>query len=202
MTTTTLMSTNLFSIHLLVKVLGLTLAIILLLTGIVYVANLVVADDSAQAMVQQFGYLGVLVAAFIAGLNAIVPVPAWTLVPIFVAAGLWMPLIIVFLVIGTTLADLLAFYLGMKGRELAAAKYKKMRELTAWFEDGRMQYVIPVVFLYASFSPFPNEVLLVPLALMGVHLRTVIFPLLLGTVIYQTAFALGVQSIFTTFLIW
>ncbi len=146
---------------------------------------------------QEFGYLGVVITAFIAGLNAIVPVPAGSFVPIFVAAGLAMPLIIVALVIGTMLADLLAFYIGMKGRELTIEDYPRVLAFTNWLRRDTDRYIIPGVFLYAAFSPLPNELILVPLAIAGVRLRVLILPLLVGTIVYQTAFALGAQSLFT-----
>ena len=178
----------------------LALIILFLLTGIVQAAMFVMQDAGAQELVQRFGYFGVLVVAFIAGLNAIVPVPAGSFVPIFTAAGLWMPLIITSLVIGTMLADLLAFYLGMKGREIAVSRYPRIKRLTEWIQDGKSRYIVPVVFLHATISPLPNEVLLVPLALAGVRMRTLIIPLLLGTIIYQSAFAFGVQNLFIYFV--
>ena len=168
-----------------------------IIVGIILFAQFITADDNAKAFVQEFGYLGVVITAFIAGLNAIVPVPAGSFVPIFVAAGLAMPLIILALVIGTMLADLLAFYIGMKGRELTIEDYPRVLAFTNWLRRDTDRYIIPGVFLYAALSPLPNELILVPLAIAGVRLRTLILPLLVGTIVYQTAFALGAQSLFT-----
>ena len=171
------------------------LFVLTILTGIVLFAQYITADENARAFVQEFGYLGVVITAFIAGLNAIVPVPAGSFVPIFIAAGLAMPLIIVALVIGTMLADLLAFFIGMKGRELTIEDYPRVLAFTEWLRRDTDRYIIPGVFLYAAFSPLPNELILVPLAIAGVRLRVLFLPLLVGTILYQTAFALGAQSL-------
>lgn len=173
------------------------LASAVIFTGIFIAARYITEDAYAQELVNQFGYVGVVITSFIAGLNAFVPVPAWSFVPIFTAAGLWMPLIILALVIGTTLADLLAFYVGVTGREFANRTYPKVRQFTTWLEDGKARYIVPFVFLYAAFSPLPNEIILVPLALAGVRLRVLLLPLILGTIVFQSAFALGAQGAFT-----
>ncbi len=177
------------------QVFGLGLLAVALILGILHFTSLVMENEAVAALVNQFGYLGVLITAFIAGLNAIVPVPAWSFVPIFIAAGLWIPLIIVALVIGTTLADLLAFYIGVKTKNIASDRYPKIQSFTTWLQNGKSHFVVPVIFLHASFSPFPNEILLVPLAFAGVRMRTLIIPLVLGTILYQTAFAYGSQGV-------
>lgn len=178
------------------KRVGLGVLALAMLSGIFLLATIISDDKAAQELVQRLGYVGVLIVSFIAGLNAIVPVPAGSFVPIFLAAGLSMPLIIATLVVGTTLADLLAFYVGMKGREFAAAQHPRVINFTTWLRSGKEPYIIPGVFLYAAFSPIPNELILIPLALAGVRFRTLVLPLFLGTIVYQTAFALGAQGIF------
>ena len=165
--------------------------------GIFHLAQFITQDEAARTLVQSYGYFGVVLVSYIAGLNAVVPVPAVSFVPVFTAAGLWMPLIITMLIIGTTLADLTAYYLAALGRQFAANKHPRIQEWTDWLAtDGRDIYIAPFVFIYATISPFPNEVILVPLALAGIRLRVLIIPLLLGNIVFQTAFALGFQSVF------
>lgn len=169
---------------------------IAIFSGIFLIANFVSSDAQAQTIVKDFGYLGVVIISFIAGLNAIVPVPAATFVPIFTSAGLIMPLIITAMVIGTTLADLLAWYIGVFSRKAAIAKYPKLQSFALKLQDQKKWYIISFLFLYASLAPVPNEIILVPLALAGVKLRILILPLLLGTVIYNTVLAFGFNSLF------
>ncbi len=176
--------------------------VLVLLYAIVQITTFVSSNTAAQTLVSDWGYLGVLIISFIAGINALVPIPAGTFVPIFTEAGLYLPLIVVVLVIGTTLADLLAFSIGFFGKKVAENNYPdKFVRCIHWLEQQNEQKIIGVVFLYASFSPFANEILLVPLALMGIKLRTIIAPLLLGTVVYQTLFAYGIDNLFTRFIL-
>lgn len=171
------------------------LAVIIFLS-VFSVARFVSSDAQAQAIVQEFGYFGVLIISFIAGLNAIVPVPAATFVPIFTSAGLLTPLIIATMVVGTMLADLLAWYVGVFSRRAAVANYPRLQEFALKLKGKKQWYIVTFLFLYATIAPLPNEIILVPLALAGVKLRVLFIPLLIGTIIYNTGMALGVQSIF------
>ena len=175
---------------------GAGLLAILILVLIVLTANQLTQDEQARQLVNNFGYLGVVVISFIAGLNAIVPVPAGSFVPIFTAAGLELPLIIIGLIIGTTLADLLAWYIGVLGRKLTIDNYPRLATFVRRVRGQHIWFVIGFVFIYASVAPLPNEVILVPLALTGIRLRVLIIPLLLGTIIYNTILALTAQSLF------
>jgi len=174
----------------------LTLLASTLLAAVIYLARFVTNDTYAQELVQEFGYLGVIVVSFIAGLNAIVPIPAGSFVPVFTAAGLELPYIIVMLIIGTTLADLAAWYVGVLGRKITLHNYPKLAEFTDWIQQKNIWAVMLFVFVYASIAPIPNEVILIPLALVGIKLRYLIIPLIFGTIVYQTAFAFGAQSLF------
>lgn len=169
------------------------------LTGVFHLAQFIVEDTTAQTLVQNFGYWGVLLVSYIAGLNAIVPVPAGSFVPIFVAGGLAMPLIITMLVIGTFLADMTAYLVGVLGRKIATNKYPRLIHYSTILKEKNKFYVVLGVFLYATFSPLPNELILVPLALMGTPLLLLVPPLLVGTILYQSAFAFGVTELFNLF---
>ena len=179
---------------------GAGLLAILILTLIVLTASQLTQDEQARQLVNDFGYIGVVVISFIAGLNAIVPVPAGSFVPIFTAAGLELPLIIVGLVIGTTLADLLAWTVGVLGRKITLHTYPRLEVFTQWIRKKNVWLIALFVFVYASIAPIPNEVILVPLALVGIKLRYLIIPLLAGTVIYNTMLALTAQTIFDLFV--
>lgn len=170
--------------------------LLLTITAVFHLAQFIIADATAQNLVQNFGYWGVLLVSYIAGLNALVPVPAGSFVPIFVAGGLAMPLIITMLVIGTFLADMTAYLLGVLGRKIATNKYPKLIHYSSILKEKNNFYVVLGVFLYASFSPLPNELILVPLALMGTPIWLLVPPLIVGTIIYQGAFALGITGLF------
>lgn len=188
------------SLHQLTKLTLITALILGFVSAAFYLAGYVEQHDTAKEIVNQFGYVGVIVVALVAGLNAVVPVPAATFVPVFLAAGLTMPLIIVSLVIGTTIADLIGYQLGRWGKRLVSKQYPRTHDRIQALQERHRKLLIPFVFCYSAFVPFPNEAIMIPLALSGVHLRIFIIPLVLGTVINQSLLAYGVNNIFLLLL--
>ena len=178
----------------------LSITAVTMLLGVLLLARHITKNDNAQMFVQEFGYFGVVVISFIAGINAIVPIPAGSFVPIFTAAGLELDVIILMLIIGTTLADLLAWYVGVLGRKITLHNYPRLAEFTDWIQQKNIWVIMLFVFVYASIAPVPNEVILIPLALVGIKLRYLFVPLIMGTIIYQTAFAFGIQNLFEWFV--
>lgn len=173
----------------------------LLITGIwvsaLYLADFVANNAMAQNLVGQFGYLGILFIAMIAGVNVLVPVPAASFVPIFTAAGLWLPVIILMLVVGTTIADLIGYLIGRWSKTFAEEHYPQTYRHVLTLNDNHHGLLLPFVFAYAAFVPFPNEAVLIPLALIGVRFQAILLPLILGNIINQTALALGATNIFS-----
>lgn len=151
------------------------------------------------SLVEKFGYFGVLFTGIVAGLNTFVPLPAATFTPIFINAGLSIPLIVLVLAIGTLIADSLGFALGHVSRELIKRKYPKIFGFFTKLQQEHTALIIPVVILYASFVPFPNEAILIPLALAGAKLRTLLVPLIIGNIIHQLILVYGVKNILALF---
>lgn len=188
----------------------LTRTLRLLLIGSAFAATLTIAfalaqfvadDAGAQALVANFGYLGVVTLAIIAGLNAIIPVPAATFVPVFASAGLLMPLIIIALVIGTTIADLIGYIFGRWSRRYVADHYPRTFQAVSTLQKNRRHLLLPAVFCYAAFVPFPNEAIIIPLALVGTRFQTFMIPLVLGTLVNQAALAYGFSSAFDALMV-
>ena len=162
-----------------------------------YLADYVANNDMAQNLVSQFGYLGILIIAIVSGINVLIPVPAAAFVPVFTAAGLWLPLIILMLVIGTTIADLIGYWIGRWSKEFVEEHYPQSYRRMKVLDERHHSLVLPMVFLYAALIPFPNEAMLIPLALIGFRFKTLLIPLVLGNVVNQTALAFGANNIFT-----
>ena len=161
-----------------------------------FLADVVRTDESARAIVESYGYIGILVTAIVAGLNFVVPVPAAAFTPVFLEAGFSWFTIIALLVIGTLLADTIGYFLGRAGRQIADEDAPWVNRMESFIEK-RPRLVVPVVFLYASFMPLPNELILIPLGLAGHRFVTLILPLLLGNVVHQTLVSLGFSSVFS-----
>lgn len=174
--------------------------VIMLIFGVaLYLAQMLSENEAVVTLVETLGYIGVLITGIVAGLNTFVPLPAATFTPIFVNAGLSIPLIIVVLAIGTLIADAIGFALGYIGREMVETKYPKLFNFFTGLARDRTKWIIPVVVLYAAFVPFPNEAILIPLALAGVRFKLLLIPLIVGNIIHQTWLVLGVSNILAFF---
>ena len=173
---------------------GAVLAVVTILS--LFGARFIENSSNAQAFIAELGYPGIILIAIVGGLNFIVPIPAVTLTPVFTAAGLWLPGIILSLTVGTLIADLLGFQFGNWSRSHIYKNYPRVISYLEKIHTNRPYLIVPVIFLYAAFLPFPNEVLVIPLALLNVRLRLIIAPLFLGNLAHQTAYAIGMQGIF------
>ncbi len=164
-----------------------------------HIAGLVENNDTAQSLVARFGYIGVVIIAVFGGLNALIPVPPATFVPIFLAGGLTLPLIITALAIGTIIADLIGFYLGRFGSTFVTTHYPRTYERFRALHETDSKWLPMFVFLYASLIPFPNEAYLIPFGILGVPLRRFIIPMMIGAFVHQTIAALGVETLLSFF---
>lgn len=154
-------------------------------------------NDSAQLVVQEFGYIGVVIVSFIAGLNLLVPIPAATFVPIFTAGGIALPMVIFLLILGTMAANVVAYAIGKLGNHFTATHYPAMQSRIETIYTRHRKWLPYFVFIYAGLIPLPNETYLIPLGLLGVRMREFFIPLLLGTTVYQTVYAIGINNLFT-----
>ena len=181
------------------EVLGIILLITAALVGSFFLADYVQSNGTARQLVEHFGYLGIFLVALLIGLNLFLPVPAATFTPIFVSAGLPIPGIIVTLVLGALVADTIGYLIGLGGRHITRHTSPALQKKMQSFAERHHTLLLPFVFLYSAFSPFPNEVIIIPLAIMGIRFRVLFLPLLLGTILYEGLLAYGATSAFQYF---
>jgi membrane protein YqaA with SNARE-associated domain len=167
------------------------------ITGSFFLAAYVRDSSVAQALVSQFGYIGVLMLAVVAGLNAFIPIPAATFTAVFTAAGLQLPIIVLMLVLGTLIADFTGYIFGRWGRELVTKKYPKTYRMITTITVTHRRWLPLFITGYAAFIPLPNETIVIPLAISGIRFETMLIPLLIGNAINQTALAYGIHNIFS-----
>lgn len=163
--------------------------------GAIFLAHSLASDPAIQVTVAEYGYFGVLITGVIAGLNAFFPVPAATLTPLFVGAGLTLPLIVLSLTLGTLIADFTGFALGHVSREMVAQRYPRTTTFFTNLYHRRRTLVLPAAFLYAAFVPFPNEAILIPLALAGARFSLLLVPLFLGNLLHQAILVYGINGL-------
>jgi len=156
------------------------------------------ANTQAVAITEQFGYLGLLGIGIIAGLNFIIPIPAATFSALYSAAGLTTVGIILALALGTLIADMIGFWVGTKLRVLLSDSYPTITRYAKKIAEKSAYYIFTFVLLYAAFVPFPNEAILIPLAVSGISFRYLLLPLIIGNILHQTILVVGIDS-FTRF---
>lgn len=171
-----------------------TVALIILFG--MWLGRVAMHNDIVREMVVRYGYGGIFVIALISGFNIVVPVPAVAFVPLFVASGMDFAATVAVIVVGVTAADLVAYLLGRAGRDLDVMKHAKMvKRMAAWREK---HYWTPIwaMGFYAAFAPLPNELLAIPLGLMGYPLRHVVPPLLVGNLVFNLLASYGMRAVF------
>lgn len=171
----------------------------LLFFGAFHSTQYVESNQAVQEALISFGYPGAIVLAFVFGVSVIFPIPAATFTPVFAAAGLYVPILIAMFTLGTTLADLVGFYLGKFSRPVVRAKFPNITKRISRLRHQNPVYLWLFVFSYAAFMPLPNEAIIVPLGILGFKLRTFIMPLVLATATHHTLTAYGMLSVLYLF---
>lgn len=184
-----------FNVFIFLVLLGGTLFLSFLLT------KYVTQDNDSIALIQKFGPIGIVIISFIAGLNVIVPIPAATFIPIFTAGGISLTFATILLIVGTILADLVSYAIGIYGSKVTTTHYPHIQQKLIKLYTDKKAWVPYLIFGFAAFIPFPDEIYLIPLGIIGIKLRQFIIPLLLGTALYQTLAAFGIYNIFKYFLL-
>ena len=177
----------------LIKLLGVLVVFVIAF----WLASLVQEEGAARNVIFTLGYPGVLIISIISGFNFFIPIPAVSFVPVFIEAGLNIWPIIFFIVLGTTIADSVAYIIGVTGREFFKSWTNK--KLFIKLDVLRKRYYwspVIVLFFFAAFVPFPNELLLVPLGFMGYKIRHVLIPYVAGNIVFTTLASLGITNLF------
>lgn len=180
------------------------------------VSGIVKDSEFVSGLVRQFGYAGIFLVAVVSGFNLVIPVPAISFLPVFLASGLNAFAVIVIIAAGMSLADFVGFLLGKTGRHIAqgVGSFKKDTQGVRSFkrEDltpSFLKYLTPsnradpfqnwspalVLFLFASFIPLPNEVLVVPMAFLGYRFTYILLPVFFGNMVFNSLYAIGVVNI-------
>jgi uncharacterized membrane protein YdjX (TVP38/TMEM64 family) len=168
--------------------------VVSLFVGAIFFAEYIQDKDHIKDFISSFGVFGILFVSFIGGLNLIVPLPPTVFIPIFSAAGFSLFVITSIIIIGTTIADLLSYYIGTVFKDSSKIKKNKAYKLIKKWCEGKPKVTQLAVFLWASFIPIPNEVLLLPLGVMGIKLKNLVTAFVLGTTIHVTVLAYGLTS--------
>lgn len=154
-------------------------------------------NNVAQQLVARYSYIGALLLGVISGFNFVVPIPAAAFIPTFKAAGESVAMAIAFTTLGMTIGDLVGYFIGKAGREVVLLE--KHRGKIGFLEKVKERHhwtPLLLLFLFAAFIPFPNEILVAPLAFIGYRLKY-IFPIALaGNAIFNLIASLLFLGVF------
>ncbi len=162
--------------------------------------NTIVESDYIRTVVTTYGYLGIFFASILSGFNLFVPIPVVIFTPLFIELGLNSIIVVFTIAVGLTLGDLATFYIGRGGHILFNSDKRPFMEKMERLRKKRPKTLLATLFLFASFVPLPNEVLLIPFGFIGMRLRQVLPIIFLGNLIFNTLVASGIIGIFNSLI--
>lgn len=137
---------------------------------------------------------------FIGGISS-VGMSAFYLTLITVTVGGGNPFLVALIgTLGLTIGEMLIFYLIVIGREKTPPKLKtRIVSLSKWLKN-KPRWLIPIfTIIYIGMTPFPNEILVIILALIKYPHKIVIATLLLGNFIFSLLISLVAKYSYTFF---
>lgn len=182
-----------------IKQVGWVVTIIVVFVAAIALSQWLSTSPQAVTIMERLGYLGVIGLGIVGGLNFVVPIPPATFSALYGAAGFALYGVILALALGTLIADMIGFWIGTKLRIALADSYPKITQYAKKVAAGSLYWLFFVVMMYAAFVPFPNEAILIPLALAGVRFYYLLLPLIIGNILHQTILLTGVDTL-TQFL--
>lgn len=170
----------------------------LVLAGAYWLARLAQGSEAVRMTVASYGYVGVFAVAFISGLNLVVPVPGIAFVPVFVKSGLDFNYSIIVLTAGMTIADSVAYGFGALGRKVYAYTHQNGRTIRALIRFRKHHRLGPYLALlvFAMFAPLPNEVMVIPMGILGYRLRHILPVIFVGNFVFNQLYAQGIARLF------
>lgn len=172
-------------------------ALIAVILIVVWANEIAARNLEVRAAVQRFGYVGLLAVSAVSGFNVLVPIPVIAFFPFLMQSGLSPVPALLVIASGMTIGDLAGFLLGRAGRKLVERPAWLIRLERVQARHALAPYVI--LFVYAALVPLPNELVVIPMALIGCRLVGVVGAALGGNLIFNSLAAAGFQGVFGLF---
>lgn len=177
---------------------ALKVAAIAAVVALVVWANVVAAENvRVLEFVRRFGYPGLFAAAAVSGFNLLVPIPVVGFFPLLMEAGLHPAIAVLIIGAGMTVGDMVGYLLGRAGRKIVDKPHWMARMERVQERHRIAPYAL--LFLYAAFVPLPNELIVIPMALIGCRWIGVFGAALGGNLIFNSLAAAGFHGVFSFF---
>lgn len=152
-----------------------------------------VASENAavQELLTAGGYLGVFLFSLINGFNVFVPIVTASFVPALSAAGLDAGGVIFVMTLGMTAADSAVFFMARAGRTHISKEARHVADSLVLAGERRHWLPLAILALWAFAAPLPNEVILVPLGLLGYRAYRVLPLIAAGNMAFNLVIGFG-----------
>ena len=165
-----------------------------------YLARVAQESEFLRNAVADYGYIGILIIAFISGFNLFIPVPAVAFIPLFLESGLNFLIIISLVTLGVTLADSIAYWIGRLGHTIFFKLDSKVFNIIQNLREKYHRAPFIILFLFAAFMPLPNEILVIPLGAMKYSFKYIFLSVLAGNFLFNFLYTMGIIEIFNKFM--
>lgn len=163
-----------------------------------WLARLAQGSETVRMTVASYGYVGVFVISFISGLNLVVPVPAVAFLPVFLESGLSFLTVVIIMSAGMTVADAVGYGFGSLGRKAYTSAWgnaKAIKRIERFRKHHRHGPLLALL-VFSSLAPLPNEVMVIPMGILGYRLRNIMPVVFVGNIVFNTIYASGIVRLF------
>lgn len=169
------------------------------LLGAFWLGSVAAENAAVQGLLVSGGYLGVFLFSIINGFNVFVPIVTASFVPALSAAGLDTFFLILVISLGMTIADSVSFFLARAGRKQVSEKGIRIARSFAAAEEKRHWVPLSILFAWSFVVPLPNELVLVPIGLLGYRAYKVIPIIAVGNLTFNSVIGFGLIDLFAIF---
>lgn len=169
-------------------------AVVIIVIAAAYFAPQIMQNDTVMSIVDRLGYGGIFIIALISGFNIVVPIPAVVFTPLFLEAGYSFFFVAIVMALGMTSGDLLGYMIGHVTRSVVSehTTSRRMTRLVHWAERHGRAAPYALLFVYATFAPGPNELLVIPMAFLGYRLKYMFPIVFIGNCFFVALGAFGI----------
>lgn len=148
------------------------------------------------------GYIIAFCISLFAGISAPTAATAYSFIATLIAGGLNPFILGVLTGCAFSIGDMLWFSLGSKGRSLLTGKIdKRIKQISSYIEKKQLEKYIPFFgYIYMTFSPFPNDWLLLFLAAIQFPPKKTYLLIVLGDISFMLFFSFLISQGITIFM--
>jgi len=165
------------------------------LAGAFWLGTIAAENDAVQNLLATGGYLGVFLFSLINGFNVFIPIVTPSFVPALTAAGLDPYFTIFIMACGMTIADSIAYFLARAGRAHVSPSVIRVTDSLVAVGEHRHWLPLAILMAWVCAMPLPNELIVIPLGLLGYRAYRVLPIVALGNLGFNAIIGLGLVNL-------